>query len=239
MARKRPRTEVAAAVDIGSFSVHLLVAKVRGHLLEGPHDESAHLGLGRAIDETGGLGEARERLVDDLRLRDARMGHGRGEDHDRRHGPPAPRSRCRSGDLRDLGFDRSRGQRPEPRRGGARRADRGPGRAPRPQGHDRRRRRRRQHGGPGGGPVARTGCGRAAARGDAAHRRARPPRSTDRAGGRRAAGPLAAGDGRGTVAHAEGAHRCRRHGAEPAAGRAAAGKSDAEPPARPALDRPP
>jgi exopolyphosphatase/guanosine-5'-triphosphate,3'-diphosphate pyrophosphatase len=63
MARKRPRTEVAAAVDIGSYSVHLLVAKVRGHLLESPHDESAHLGLGRAIDETGGLGPAREQLV--------------------------------------------------------------------------------------------------------------------------------------------------------------------------------
>jgi len=66
MARKRPRTEVAAAVDIGSFSVHLLVAKVRGHGLEAPHDESAHLGLGRAIDETGELGEARERLVETI-----------------------------------------------------------------------------------------------------------------------------------------------------------------------------
>ena len=66
MARKRPRTEVAAAVDIGSFSVHLLVAKVLGHGLGTPHDESAHLGLGRAIDETGGLGEARERLVETI-----------------------------------------------------------------------------------------------------------------------------------------------------------------------------
>jgi exopolyphosphatase/pppGpp-phosphohydrolase len=62
MARKRARTEVAAAVDIGSYSVHLLVAKVRGHLLEPLHDESAFLGLGRAIDETGGLGAAREEL---------------------------------------------------------------------------------------------------------------------------------------------------------------------------------
>jgi len=66
MARKRPRTEVAAAVDIGSFSVHLLVAKVREHGLEAPYDESAHLGLGRAIDETGELGEARERLVETI-----------------------------------------------------------------------------------------------------------------------------------------------------------------------------
>lgn len=66
MARKRPRTEVAAAVDIGSYSVHLLVASVRGHLLEPSYDESAYLGLGRAIDETGGLGQAREPLVETI-----------------------------------------------------------------------------------------------------------------------------------------------------------------------------
>lgn len=66
MARKGPRTEVAAAVDIGSYSVHLLVANVRGHVLEPAYDESAYLGLGRAIDETGGLGEARERLVETI-----------------------------------------------------------------------------------------------------------------------------------------------------------------------------
>jgi exopolyphosphatase/guanosine-5'-triphosphate,3'-diphosphate pyrophosphatase len=66
MARKRPRTEVAAAVDIGSYSVHLLVANVRGHLLESLHDESAYLGLGRAIDETGRLTAAREQLVETM-----------------------------------------------------------------------------------------------------------------------------------------------------------------------------
>jgi len=66
MARKRPRTEVAAAVDIGSYSVHLLVANVRGHLLETRYDESAYLGLGRAIDETGDLGETRQGLVDTI-----------------------------------------------------------------------------------------------------------------------------------------------------------------------------
>src|SRR6185369_3823188 len=66
MARKRAQTEVAATVDIGSYSVHLLVAKVRGHLLEPAYDESAYLGLGRAIDETGGLGEARPRLVETI-----------------------------------------------------------------------------------------------------------------------------------------------------------------------------
>lgn len=63
MARKRSRSEVAAAIDIGSYSVHLLVARVRGHVLETLHDESAFLGLGRAIDETGGLGDARAGLV--------------------------------------------------------------------------------------------------------------------------------------------------------------------------------
>src|SRR6266446_7379673 len=66
MARKRPKAEVAAAVDIGSYSVHLLVANVRGHLLQPLHDESAYLGLGRAIDETGGLGEARPRLAETI-----------------------------------------------------------------------------------------------------------------------------------------------------------------------------
>jgi len=66
MARKRPKAEVAAAVDIGSYSVHLLVANVRGHLLEPVHDESAYLGLGRAIDETGELGAARATLVETL-----------------------------------------------------------------------------------------------------------------------------------------------------------------------------
>jgi exopolyphosphatase/guanosine-5'-triphosphate,3'-diphosphate pyrophosphatase len=65
VARKR-RVEVAAAVDIGSYSVHLLVARVHGHVLETLHDESAFLGLGRAIDETGGLGEARGALVETI-----------------------------------------------------------------------------------------------------------------------------------------------------------------------------
>jgi len=66
MARKQSRTEIAAAVDIGSYSVHLLVAKVRGHTLETVHDESAFLGLGRAIDEVGVLGEARGQLVETI-----------------------------------------------------------------------------------------------------------------------------------------------------------------------------
>jgi exopolyphosphatase / guanosine-5'-triphosphate,3'-diphosphate pyrophosphatase len=66
MVRKRSRTQVSAAVDIGSYSVHLLVAKVRGRVLETVHDESVFLGLGRAIDETGVLGEARRPLVETM-----------------------------------------------------------------------------------------------------------------------------------------------------------------------------
>lgn len=51
-------------MDIGSYSVHLLVAGVRGHLLESLADESAFLGLGAAVDATGELGsEARAALV--------------------------------------------------------------------------------------------------------------------------------------------------------------------------------
>jgi exopolyphosphatase/guanosine-5'-triphosphate,3'-diphosphate pyrophosphatase len=55
---------VGAGVDIGSYSVHLLVAGVRGHHLEPLADESAFLGLGAAVDATGELGaEARAALV--------------------------------------------------------------------------------------------------------------------------------------------------------------------------------
>lgn len=53
-----------AAVDIGSYSVHLLVAEVGDEGLVPRHDESAFLGLGRTIDETGQLGEARAALRD-------------------------------------------------------------------------------------------------------------------------------------------------------------------------------
>jgi len=66
MADEQRRLEVGAAVDIGSYSVHLLVAEVGSHELQAQHDESAHLGLGRAIDEDGRLGSARATLVDTL-----------------------------------------------------------------------------------------------------------------------------------------------------------------------------
>ncbi|HEV2006548.1 MAG TPA: hypothetical protein VGQ85_08045, partial [Candidatus Limnocylindrales bacterium] len=65
-ARQSP-VSVGAGVDIGSYSVHLLVAGVRGHRLETLADESAFLGLGAAVDATGELGsEARGALVEAL-----------------------------------------------------------------------------------------------------------------------------------------------------------------------------
>lgn len=60
--RRRTTPSIAAAVDIGSYSVHLLVAEVDGHALRVVHDESAFLGLGRRLVETGRLGAARSTL---------------------------------------------------------------------------------------------------------------------------------------------------------------------------------
>jgi exopolyphosphatase / guanosine-5'-triphosphate,3'-diphosphate pyrophosphatase len=60
------RLGVAAAIDIGSYSVHLLVAEITPDELRARHDESAFLGLGRTIDEGGRLGAARETLVETL-----------------------------------------------------------------------------------------------------------------------------------------------------------------------------
>jgi exopolyphosphatase/guanosine-5'-triphosphate,3'-diphosphate pyrophosphatase len=56
-----------AAVDLGSTSVHLLVARVIDHRLEPLVDESAFLGLGDAVAARGFLGATgREALVDAL-----------------------------------------------------------------------------------------------------------------------------------------------------------------------------
>jgi exopolyphosphatase/guanosine-5'-triphosphate,3'-diphosphate pyrophosphatase len=56
---------VGAAVDLGSTSVHLLVAAVADHRIESIADESAFLGLGEAVDASGVLGQAgRRTLVD-------------------------------------------------------------------------------------------------------------------------------------------------------------------------------
>jgi len=58
---------VGAAVDLGSNSVHLLVAGVAEHRLDPLADESVFLGLGHAVDAEGRLGgTARTELVDVL-----------------------------------------------------------------------------------------------------------------------------------------------------------------------------
>jgi exopolyphosphatase/guanosine-5'-triphosphate,3'-diphosphate pyrophosphatase len=62
----QPGRQVGAVVDLGSTSVHHLVAVLEGHRLEVLVDESAFLGLGAAA-ERGVLGAAgREELVDTL-----------------------------------------------------------------------------------------------------------------------------------------------------------------------------
>lgn len=58
---------VGASVDLGSNSVHLLVAEVAGHRLTPIVDESVFLGLGAAVAERGYLGAtARAELVETL-----------------------------------------------------------------------------------------------------------------------------------------------------------------------------
>jgi len=49
-------TPVGAAIDIGAYSVHLLVAEVHGHSLVPIVDESVALGLGATVDARGELG---------------------------------------------------------------------------------------------------------------------------------------------------------------------------------------
>ena len=62
-----PDRRVGAVVDLGSTSVHHLVAAIDAHSLEILVDESTFLGLGAAAEERGALGPAgREELVDTL-----------------------------------------------------------------------------------------------------------------------------------------------------------------------------
>jgi exopolyphosphatase/pppGpp-phosphohydrolase len=59
-----PRPPIGAAVDLGSNSVHLLVAVIAGHRLRPLIDESTFLGLGAAVDARAHLGsEARAELT--------------------------------------------------------------------------------------------------------------------------------------------------------------------------------
>jgi exopolyphosphatase/guanosine-5'-triphosphate,3'-diphosphate pyrophosphatase len=65
------RPTVGASVDLGSNSVHLLVAEIAGHELRPLVDSSVFLGLGAAVDDHAHLGAARrEELVEAL-VRDA------------------------------------------------------------------------------------------------------------------------------------------------------------------------
>jgi len=58
---------IAAAVDLGSNSVHLLVSAIEGHRLDPLADESVFLGLGDAVHDDGPLGAAgRAQLVSAL-----------------------------------------------------------------------------------------------------------------------------------------------------------------------------
>jgi exopolyphosphatase/pppGpp-phosphohydrolase len=50
---------IGAAIDLGSNSVHLLVAAIDGHALRPLADQSAFLGLGTAVDGSGHLGPER------------------------------------------------------------------------------------------------------------------------------------------------------------------------------------
>lgn len=69
---------VGAAVDLGSNSVHVLVAGVADHRLAPLVDESVFLGLGQAVDAEGRLGRtARAALVDTL-VRYAEIARGLG-----------------------------------------------------------------------------------------------------------------------------------------------------------------
>jgi exopolyphosphatase / guanosine-5'-triphosphate,3'-diphosphate pyrophosphatase len=61
------RPSVGASVDLGSNSVHLLVAAIAGHELRPLVDESSFLGLGKAVDQRAHLGgEARAELATTL-----------------------------------------------------------------------------------------------------------------------------------------------------------------------------
>jgi exopolyphosphatase/guanosine-5'-triphosphate,3'-diphosphate pyrophosphatase len=63
------RPVVGASVDIGSNSVHLLVATIVGHRLEPLVDESVFLGLGSGVVQRGSLGRAaRAELAETLAI---------------------------------------------------------------------------------------------------------------------------------------------------------------------------
>jgi exopolyphosphatase/guanosine-5'-triphosphate,3'-diphosphate pyrophosphatase len=67
VAAGREDVSIAAAADLGSTSVHLLVARIVDHRVEPLVDESEFLGLGEAVEQRGVLGAAgRSELIDAL-----------------------------------------------------------------------------------------------------------------------------------------------------------------------------
>ena len=184
MARERRRQRIGAAIDIGSYSVHVLVAEQRGDAAVERHDESAFLGLGPARSmPTGELGPQRApQLIDTLAAFAQPGARPRRDDRHRRRHRPAPARRRRS-----QGHPRHPvGARPRRRPSLSHEEEalaRPPGRAGRPPGRarDRHGRRRwRQHRGPRRAyPARQPVAGRAAARRGATHRRPRPQRPAD------------------------------------------------------------
>jgi exopolyphosphatase / guanosine-5'-triphosphate,3'-diphosphate pyrophosphatase len=72
---------IGAAVDIGSTSVHFLLAGVVEHRIEPLVDESVFLGLGEAVAAQGMLDEAGRHGLVDLLASYAAVAVGRGADH--------------------------------------------------------------------------------------------------------------------------------------------------------------
>ena len=75
------RPPVGASVDLGSNSVHLLVAAIAGHGLTPLADESAFLGLGAAVDDQAALGPAGRAELGDTLVRYATTARQLGASH--------------------------------------------------------------------------------------------------------------------------------------------------------------
>jgi exopolyphosphatase/guanosine-5'-triphosphate,3'-diphosphate pyrophosphatase len=69
---------IGAAVDLGSTSVHLLVAGVVNHRVEPIVDESVFLGLGEAVEAKGLLGDGGRRALVDVLARYVSLARNRG-----------------------------------------------------------------------------------------------------------------------------------------------------------------
>lgn len=73
-----PEKQVGAAVDLGSTSVHLLVADIVDHRIEPRVDQSAFLGLGEAVNASGVLGADGRRTLADTLVEFATLARGAG-----------------------------------------------------------------------------------------------------------------------------------------------------------------